>query len=91
MKEDFELAKKELDRIGIVRISCDFYMEPKLKSYRYFVKSPHSEDRHWSCVLWTSNNRFTDFSNGGYSGDAVGFVAYVKNCSQWTALKARGF
>ncbi len=38
-------------------------------------------------MLWTGNNRFTDFSNGGYSGDVIGFIVYVKNCSQWTALK----
>ena len=87
MKEDFVTAREELNRIGIIQVSCDFYMEPQRKSAKYFVKSPHSEDQHWSCVLWTGNNRFTDFSNGGYSGDVIGFIAYVKNCSQWTALK----
>ena len=87
MKEDFIIAREELSRIGILQVARDFYMEPQRKSTKYFVKSPHSEDQHWSCVLWTGNNRFTDFSNGGYSGDVIGFIAYVKNCSQWTALK----
>lgn len=87
MKEDFRIAKEELNQIGIVRVCKDFYIEPQLKSYRYFVKSPVSADKHWSLCLYPSDNRFTDFSNSNYSGDIIGLVSYTRGISNWDALK----
>lgn len=87
MKEDFRIAKEELNRIGIVRVCRDFYIEPQLKSYRYFVKSPVAADKHWSMCLYPSDNRFTDFSNGNYSGDIIGLVSYTRGISNWDALQ----
>lgn len=87
MKLDFTLAKEELRQIGILRISTDFYSDPKRKGSCYFVKSPATHDRTPSLALYPNSNRFCDFANGNYSGDVVGFVAYVKGCSQWQALK----
>lgn len=33
MREDFELAKEELNKIGIAQVCRDFYIEPKLKGF----------------------------------------------------------
>lgn len=87
MKSDFKLAIPDLNRIGIVRVSTDFYTEPKRKGTVFFVRSPAGIDRTASLVLFPNSNRFTDFSNANYSGDIIGFVAYVKGCNQWQALK----
>ena len=87
MKSDFKLAIPDLNRIGIVRVSTDFYTEPKRKGTVFFVRSPAGIDRTASLALFPNSNRFTDFSNANYSGDIIGFVAYVKGCNQWQALK----
>ena len=87
MKSDFKLAIPDLNRIGIVRVSKDFYTEPKRKGTVFFVRSPAGTDRTASLALFPNSNRFTDFSNANYSGDIIGFVAYVKGCNQWQALK----
>lgn len=87
MKSDFTLAKEELSQIGIVRVSRDFYTEPRRKGSCYFVKSPATHDKTASLALYPNSNRFTDFSNSNYSGDCIAFVAYVKGCNQWQALK----
>lgn len=87
MKQDFERAKEELNRIGIVQVCKDFYSEPQLKSCRYFVKSPVSADKHWSMCLYPSDNRFTDFSNGNYSGDVIGLISYTRGITNWDALQ----
>jgi hypothetical protein len=87
MKSDFALAKEELGQIGIVRVSRDFYTEPRRKGSCYFVKSPATHDKTASLALYPGSNRFTDFANGNYSGDCIAFVAYVKGCNQWQALK----
>lgn len=86
MKRDFERAKEELNQIGIVQVCRDFYIEPQFKSYKYFVKSPVSADKHWSLCLYP-DNRFTDFSNSNYSGDIIGLIAYTKGISNWESLK----
>ena len=86
MKEDFEFAKQQLNQIGIVQVCRDFYIEPKLKSYRYFVKSPASADKHWSLCLYP-DNRYCDFANGNHSGDIIGFVSYVRGFNNWEALQ----
>ena len=87
MKSDFTLAKEELSRIGILRVSKDFYTEPKRKGSVYFVKSPATHDKTASLALYPNSNRFTDFANGNLSGDCIAFVAYIKNINQWQALK----
>lgn len=87
MKQDFIFAKEELQRIGIIRVSMDFYTEPKRKGSTFFVKSPKTNDRTASLALYPNSNRFTDFANGNYSGDIVGFVAYVQGCNNWEALQ----
>lgn len=87
MKSDFTLAKEELRRIGIIRVSTDFYSEPKRKGSVFFVKSPATHDKTASLALYPNSNRFCDFANGGASGDCIAFVAYVKGCNQWEALK----
>ena len=87
MKSDFTLAKEELSQIGIVRVSRDFCTEPRRKGSCYFVKSPAMHDKTASLALYPNSNRFTDFSNSNYSGDCIAFVAYVKGCNQWQALK----
>lgn len=86
-KEDFRMKIEELSRIGIIRIATDHYMEPRRRGSNFFVKSPISSDRTWSCCLYPSNNRFCDFAGGNKSGDIVGLYAYIKNCNQWQALK----
>lgn len=87
MKSDFALAKEELKKIGIFRISSDFYQTPRRKGSVFFVRSPAGTDRTASLALYPSSNRFTDFSNANCSGDIIGFVAYVKGCNNWQALK----
>ena len=87
MKSDFTLAKEELDRIGINRIANDFYAEPKRKGSVFFVRSPATNDKTASLALYPNSNRFVDFANGGMSGDCIAFVAYVRGCNQWEALK----
>lgn len=85
MKEDFLRVKQELSNIGIVRVASDFYMTPKRKGARMFVKSPANHDSDWSLCLF-ANNTFKDFSDGR-AGDVIGFLAYVRGCSQWEALR----
>lgn len=87
MKSDFTLAKEELSQIGIVRVSTDFYTEPRRKGSCYFVKSPATHDKTASLALYPNSNRFTDFANGNYSGDCISFVAYVRGCNNWEALQ----
>ena len=87
MKSDFTLAKEELSQIGIVRVSRDFYTEPRRKGSCYFVKSPATHDKTASLAIYPNSNRFCDFANGNLSGDCIAFVAYVKGCNQWQALK----
>ena len=86
MKEDFLRIKDELNDIGIRKISCDFYMEPRKKGAYYFVKSPHSKDKTASLCLYP-NNRFCDFANSNQSGDSIAFLAYIRKCSQWESLQ----
>lgn len=85
MKQEFAEVKEALDRIGIVKICTDFYREPRRRGSRFFVKSPVMPDKTWSCALYP-NNRFCDFSNGNVSGDCIGLIAYIRDCSQWRAL-----
>lgn len=87
MKLDFALAKEGLDRVGIIKVATDFYSEPKRKGSCYFVKSPSTPDRTASLALYPNSNRFVDFANGNYSGDCIAFVAYIRGCNQWEALK----
>lgn len=87
MKSDFANAKEELRRIGIRRVCSDFYAEPRRRGSAYFVKSPATRDRTASLALFTDTDRYCDFANGGHNGDIIGFVAYVRGCSQWDALK----
>lgn len=86
-KKDFEMKIEELGRIGILRIATDHYMEPRRRGSNFFVKSPISSDRTWSCCLYPSNNRFCDFAGGNKSGDIIGFCAHIKNCNQWQAFQ----
>lgn len=87
MKSDFKIAKEELRKIGIVRVSKDFYTEPKRKGTVFFVRSPAGTDRTASLALFPNSNRFTDFSNANYSGDIIGFISYIKGVNNWQALK----
>ena len=87
LKEDFYLTKNDLSQIGILRISQDFYLNPRHRGANYFVKSPATDDKTWSLALYPKNNRFCDFANGGLSGDSIAFVAYIQGCNQWQALK----
>ena len=86
-KEDFRLKISELNRIGIIRITTDHYMEPRRRGSNFFVKSPISTDKTASLALYPSSNRFCDFAGGNKSGDVVGLYAYIKNCNQWQALQ----
>lgn len=86
MKSDFTLAKEELRRIGIIRVVSDFYSTPKRKGSCYFVKSPKTTDKTASLAVYPSTNRYVDYANGNCSGDAIGFVAYIRGCNQWQAL-----
>lgn len=85
MKSDFAVIKQQLP--GICQIASDFYMRPKRVGSRYFVKSPASNDRNWSLCLFPSTGTFCDFANGHKSGDSIGFLAYLKNITNWEALK----
>lgn len=87
MKEDFDLINEALNNIGIIRVSCDFYEEPKRKGSLFFVKSPATPDKTASLALYQDKNRFVDFANGWESGDIIGFVAYVTGSNQWESLK----
>lgn len=78
---------EELNRIGIIRITADHYMEPRRRGSNFFVKSPISTDKTWSCCLYPSNNRFCDFAGGNKSGDAIGLISYVRGLNNWEALK----
>lgn len=85
MKEDFINVRQELSHIGIVRVASDFYMTPKRKGARLFVKSPTNHDSDWSLCLF-SNNTFKDFSDGR-AGDIIGFISYIKGVNNWQALE----
>lgn len=87
MKADFLIAKEELAGIGILRVCTDFYSEPKQRGSVFFVKSPATHDKTASLAIYPSTNRFCDFANCNYSGDIIGFVAYVRGLNQWEALK----
>ncbi len=87
MKETFEEANEQLNRIGICRISTELYLEPKKRGSLYFVKSPISNDRHWSLCLYPASNSFCDFAGGNRGGDAINFISYVKGINNWEALK----
>lgn len=86
-KVDFKEGTEKLNEYGIIKACADFYMEPKRRGSNFFVKSPESSDRTWSCCLYPANNRFCDFANGNKSGDIVGFYAYIKGLNQWKALQ----
>jgi len=87
MREDFMLVKEELDRIGIIKISQDFYLQPEKRGRYFFVKSPVTYDKTPSLALYPNTNRFCDFANGNLSGDSISFLAYVRGCNNWHALK----
>lgn len=70
-----------------MRVSQDFYLQPMRKGSCYFVKSPATPDKTASLALYPNTNRFVDFANGGISGDCISFVAYVRGCNNWQALK----
>lgn len=65
MKENFLIAKDALNKIGIVRVCSDFYIAPKPKGHRYFVKSPASVDKHWSMCLYPNTWRNRPFKAVG--------------------------
>lgn len=83
MREDFENLKTELNHIGIVRVCTDFYHTP---NSRLFAKSPITNDKHWSLKLYPASNSFYDYS-GGAGGDIIRLIAYVRDISNWQALK----
>lgn len=85
MKEDFVTVKQNIP--GICKVSTDFYLTPKRRGVNFFVKSPVTSDQTWSLCLYPSNNRFCDFANGNMSGDAIGFISYVKGINNWQALQ----
>lgn len=82
-KEDFRMKIEELNRIGIIRIVTDFYMEP---DSRLFVKSPKTADKTRSLKLYPNTGRFYDFATST-GGDIIGFIAYLQGCNQWQALQ----
>lgn len=83
-KEDFRTKNQELsEKIGIIRIVTDFYMEP---DSRLFVKSPKTADKTRSLKLYPNTGRFYDFATST-GGDAIGFIAYLQGCNQWQALQ----
>ncbi len=86
-RENFTVAKRYLEQIGILQISKDFYMIPRKAGVNYVVKSPTSEDKHWSCILYPQTNSFVDFSNAGYGGDIIRFVSYVRGLDNWRSLQ----
>lgn len=85
MREDFQTIKEQLP--GICKIASDFYLTPKRKGSVFFVKSPATADKHESLALYPGSNRFVDFANGGFKGDSIAFLAYIRDCNQWQALK----
>nr|WP_296833376.1 CHC2 zinc finger domain-containing protein [uncultured Marvinbryantia sp.] len=85
-KEDFREKIEKLNEHGIVKICADFYIKPKQRGSNFFVKSPVSADKTWSCCLYPSNNRFYDFA-GGQGGDIVGFISYVQGLNNWESLE----
>lgn len=85
MKEDFETIKTQLP--GICKIASDFYQQPKKKGSVFFVKSPKTADKHESLCLYPDSGRFIDFANGGFQGDSIAFLAYIRDCNQWQALQ----
>lgn len=85
MREDFKMVSQQLP--GICQVARDFYSMPKRKGSIFFVKSPRTNDKTASLALYPSSNRFCDFANGNKSGDVIGFVAYIKGCNQWEALR----
>ncbi len=87
MKEDFLEVGEELNRIGIIRVAADFYLEPKRKGSNFFVKSPATHDKTWSLCLYANSNRFVDYANGRQSGDIIGFVAYVRGINNWESMQ----
>ncbi len=87
MREDFQTVKEQLKKIGIVKISNDFYRCPLKKGGIFFVKSPISTDKTASLALYPNTDRFCDFANGNHSGDIISFVAYVRGCNNWDALQ----
>lgn len=86
-RENFMEAKCCLEQIGILRVAKDFYMTPKKLGTNYVVKSPASEDKHWSCVLRPQTNSFCDFANGNAGGDIIRFVSYVRGLDNWRSLQ----
>lgn len=86
MKSDFIIIKQQLP--GIIRVVSDFYQTPRKKGSVFFVKSPATHDKTHSLALYPDSNRFTDFANGNYSGDAISFVSYIRGINNWEALQA---
>lgn len=85
MNEKFQTVKQRLP--GIIKIASDFYQQPKRLGSCYFVKSPKTADKHESLCLYPDSGRFVDFANGGFQGDSIAFLAYIRDCNQWQALK----
>lgn len=83
MREDFKEKIEELNKIGIVRVCADFYQRP---NSRLFVKSPATQDKHFSMRLYPATNSFCDYANGNIGGDIIRFVAYVCNIDNWKSL-----
>lgn len=86
-KEDFKENVEELNKYGIIRIVTDFYMEPRRRGSNFFVKSPISHDKTWSCCLYPSSNRFCDFAGGNRSGDIIGFISYIRGLNNWESMR----
>lgn len=86
MKEDFKRILEKLSRIGILRISNDFYMEPERRGSIFFVKSPATKDRTKSLALYPDTNSFHDFA-GNKTGDCIGFVSYIQGINNWESMK----
>lgn len=87
MKQNFLTMKEKLDQFGILRISTDFYLAPKRRGVNFFVKSPVSNDKHWSLCLYPSTNTYCDFAGGSKGGDIISFISYIKGINNWEALK----
>lgn len=84
---DFRTITQILHNFIKVRVSTDFYTEPKRKGSVFFVKSPATHDRTASLSIYPNSNRFCDFANGNHSGDIIGFISYVKGVNNWQALQ----
>ena len=85
MKSDFITIKQHLP--GIVQVVSDFYQKPQRKGSVFFVKSPATQDRTHSLAIYPGSNRFTDFANGNYSGDIIGFISYIRGINNWEVLQ----